>query len=141
MTGRKNADREAFDQLVDFLVEDVLDASDEDMLAEAREAGIDPDADAVRLRALFERTGIEGNKRRLVAAKAAVQAGRNIRPSVNTVFDIDEARRKLRAVIEQRGISEQLTMAARNESELPDEDVLSLVQDFEELGVLPREQK
>lgn len=144
MTGRKRADRDALDQLVDFLVEDVLEASDEDVLAEAKEAGLDPESNAVRLRTLFERTVLEANKKRLAAARAAVQARRSARQSVNTVFvvfDIDEARRRLRAAIEQRGVLEQLTMAARKESELSDEDVLSLVQDLEELGVLPREKK
>jgi hypothetical protein len=141
MTGRKHADREALDRLADFLVEDVLDASDEDILAEAREAGVDPESDAARLRALFERTVLEANKRRLAAAKAAVQATRNTRPPESTVFDIEEARRRLRAAIEQRGVAAQVTMAARKESELSDEDVLSLVRDLEELGVLPPEQK
>ena len=67
-------DREALDRLADFLVEDVLDASDDDILSEAREEGIDPESDAARMRALFERTVLEANKRRLHAARAAVQA-------------------------------------------------------------------
>ena len=42
MTGRKSGDREELDQLVDFLVEDALTVSDEEILAEARDEGIEP---------------------------------------------------------------------------------------------------
>ena len=42
-------------RLADFLVEDILDASDEDILAEAVEDGEDPEAIAAAVRALFEK--------------------------------------------------------------------------------------
>lgn len=137
MTGRKSADREALDQLVDFLVEDALNASDEDILAEAREAGIEPESDAARLRALFERTVLDANKRRLLAAKAAVQADKSAAGRRATVFDIQEARRRLEQLLEQRSTALPITMAARKESELSDADVMSMVHDLEELDLLP----
>lgn len=137
MTGRKHADREALVHLADFLVEDVLDTSDEDVLAEAREAGIEPDAEAARLRALFERTVLDANKRRLLAAKAAVQADKSASGRRGTVFDIQEARRRLHLLLEQRSTGLPITMAARKESELSDADVMSMIQDLEELGLLP----
>lgn len=137
MTGRKSADREALDRLVDFLVEDALNASDEDILAEAREEGIEPEGDAARLRALFERTVLDVNKRRLFAAKAAVQADKSASGRRGTVFDIQEARRRLHLLLEQRSTRLPITMAARKESELSDADVMSMIQDLEELGLLP----
>lgn len=137
MTGRKSADREALDRLVDFLVEDALSASDEDILAEAREEGIDPESDAARLRALFERTVLDANKRRLLAAKAAVQADKSASGRRGTVSDIQEARRRLHLLLEQRSTELPITMAARKESELSDADVMSMIQDLEELGLLP----
>ena len=137
MTGRKSADREALDRLVDSLVEDALNASDEDILAEAREAGIEPESDAARLRALFERTVLAANKRRLLAAKASVQADKSAAGRRATVFDIQEARRRLELLLEQRSTALPITMAARKESELSDADVMSMVHDLEELGLLP----
>lgn len=137
MTGRKSADREALDRLVDFLVEDALNASDEDILAEAREAGIEPESDAARLRALFERTVLDANKRRLLAAKAAVRADKSVPGRRATVLDIQEARRRLELLLEQRNTALPITMAARKESELSDADVMSMVHDLEELGLLP----
>ncbi|UYN96073.1 MAG: hypothetical protein KIT25_03770 [Enhydrobacter sp.] len=141
MTGRKNADRKELDRLAAFLVEDILEASDDDILAEAREDGVDPQADAARLRALFERTVLDANKRRLLAARAAVQAERSSGQRKGSVFDIQEARRRLQSILEQKGTIPALTLAARNENELSDADVLSMVQDLEELGVLPPDKK
>jgi hypothetical protein len=137
MTGRKSGDREELDQLVDFLVEDALTVSDEEILAEARDEGIEPESDAARLRALFERTVLNVNKRRLLAAKAAVQADKSASGGRGTVFDIQEARRRLQLLLEQRSSGLPVTMAARKESELSDADVMSMVQDLEELGLLP----
>ena len=139
MTGRKSADRKELDRLTDFMVEDILDASDDDILTELREDGTDPQVDAVRLRALFERTVLEGNKRRLLAAKAAVRAENTSSRRTGSVFDIREARRRLQSILEQKGTLPALTLAARNENELSDADVLSMIQDLEELGVLPSE--
>lgn len=137
MTGRKSGDREELDRLVDFLVEDALNASDEDVLAEARDEGVEPESDAARLRALFERTVLEANKRHLLAAKAAVQADKVATRRQGTVFDIQEARRRLQLILEQRSSGLPITMAARKESELSDADVMSMVQDLEDLGLLP----
>jgi hypothetical protein len=137
MTERKNSGREALDRLADFLVEDVLSASDTDILAELKEEGIDPESDAACMRTLFERTVLEANKRRLQAARAAVQAGKSAQRPANALFDIQEARRRLRSVLEQKGMPQRLTMAARKESELSDADVLSMAQDLDELGLLP----
>jgi hypothetical protein len=141
MTGRKHADREALDRLTDFLVEDILDTPDEDILAEAGAEGIDPETDAVRLRALFERTVLELNKGRLRAAKAAVEAKKSASQRKSTLFDIHEARRRLQSILEQKGALPALTLAARKESELSDADVLSMVHDLEELGFLPPDKK
>jgi hypothetical protein len=46
---------DALGRLADFLVEDILAASDEDILAEAVADGEDPEAIAAAVRALFEK--------------------------------------------------------------------------------------
>jgi hypothetical protein len=48
-----------FGRLADFLVEDILEASDEDILAEAVADGEDPEAIAAAMRALFEKVDRE----------------------------------------------------------------------------------
>jgi hypothetical protein len=47
--------KEPLDRLEDALVEDILAASDEDILAEAKQDGVDPIAAAAAARALFEK--------------------------------------------------------------------------------------
>jgi len=46
--------RSALERLEDALVEDILNASDEDILEEIQEDGGDPDAIAAEVRAIFE---------------------------------------------------------------------------------------
>jgi hypothetical protein len=65
--------------LVDLLAEDILAASDAEILAEMREDGDDPDRAASDMRGLFERALILSNKSRLATARAAVAAERQSR--------------------------------------------------------------
>jgi hypothetical protein len=55
----------ALDRLADALVEDILSASDEDILAEFRESGGDSERNATDMRALFEkcRAGPKGERK------------------------------------------------------------------------------
>ena len=50
MTGNQKKERNALDRLADALVDDILNASDEEVLAEAEEDGIDPTGLAGHLR-------------------------------------------------------------------------------------------
>jgi len=137
MTGRKNADRAGFDRLADFLIGDVFDTSDDDILAEAGVDGLDPQMEAKRVSDLFEQALLQANKRRLLAAKAALQATHSYTHHASSISDIREARQRLQSLIDQKKSELPVTLAARNESELSDSDVLSMIQDLEELGQLP----
>lgn len=55
MTASKDKDREALQRLDKALIEDILTTSDNEILAEAREAGDDPEAVAAKARALLRR--------------------------------------------------------------------------------------
>ena len=59
MTGDQKKERNALDRLADALVDDILNASDEEVLAEAEEDGIDPAKLAGHLREVFERAATE----------------------------------------------------------------------------------
>lgn len=137
MTGKSTTARAALDRLSDALVEDILDTSDEDILAEIRETGGDPERDAADMRALFERSLLAANKKRLAAAKAGVSAAREQTGKPAPTIDILAARARLRAVLAQPDLIPKLTLAARKESELSDADVISILDDLRELGVLP----
>jgi hypothetical protein len=137
MTENKNPDREALDRLSDALVDDILDTSGEDILAEFREDHGDPGHYADRMRALFEQAILTANKQHLAAARAGVAASRAEGSGAAAPSNSTEARRQLRAIRDDPNARQDLTLAARKESELSDNDVLGVLEDLRELGALP----
>lgn len=135
MTG-KNSVRAALGRLADALVEDILNASDEEMLAEARHDHADPDAVVAAMRVQFEKAVLAAGKARLDAARAAV-AG--LRPAgAVTRLDPAEARQRLeRAMTQDPETARKLTLAARKGEGLSDSDVTGMLEDLAELGLIP----
>ena len=136
MTGKDKKERAALARLADAFVDDILQASDEEILAEFTESHGAPAKNAADMRALFERTVLATNKRRLKAAQAGVAANR-VPTNVTPPIDIAEARQKLRRILASGTPVAKLTLAARNEDELSDSDVLGMLEDLRELGALP----
>jgi len=139
MTEPGNSDREALDRLGDALVEDILAASDEAILAETKQDGEDPEAVAAAMRALFEKAVAARGKVHMTTAKAAVAADRQ-RSAALIPLNPAAARRLLdRALARDPETASKLTMAARKGTgdKLSDEEVRGLLEDFQELGVLP----
>lgn len=138
MTGRDKKEPAALDRLADAFVDDILQASDEEILAEFTENHGDPAKNAADTRALFERTVLATNKRRLKAAQAGVAASRMLsRAAPVPAIDIAEARQRLRRILASGTADVKLTLAARKEDELSDSDVLGMLEDLQELGVMP----
>jgi hypothetical protein len=138
MTGKNKKERGALDRLADALVDDILNTSDEDILTEFKETHGDPAQNAVAMRTLFEKTVIAMNKQRLADAKAGVAAARRwTAPASMKPIDIMEARRQLRRVLDTPANNQPVTIAARNETELSDADVLGMLDDLKELGIIP----
>ena len=78
MTGRKDNPGRPLDLLTEFLVEDILNTPDEEILAEFEEAGGDPEAHAAEMRAFLEESILTSNKAKMAAAKAGVAAARRL---------------------------------------------------------------
>jgi hypothetical protein len=140
MTSRNDKFRWPMDRLKDAFLDDIITMSEEELLAEAREAGIDPVRHGAEMRAKFEHSLLVSDKARMAAAREGVARGRLSDSSGLKGRDVDmaNARARLRAAID-RGASLGLTIAARNESELSDSDVLSQLDDLIELGIIPSE--
>ena len=128
--------QDGLDLLTDALVEDLLNTTDEDLLAEVSDDGDDPEKIADHLLALYDRTCSSDAKQKLIAAQKAVreEGQRHVaRSSVSTL----DARRQLKAAIEQNpNLEENLTLAARNGDELSDRDIEGILEDLRDLGVL-----
>lgn len=135
MTDKDRKAREALGRLADILVEDVLAASDEEILAEFAETHGDPAQNAIEMRALFEKSVLNANKDRLRSAKAGLAASR-VSSSTSKIVSLTNVRERLRRVLASCAPDVKLTLAARNETELSDADVLGMLQDLEELGIV-----
>lgn len=135
MTASDN--RDALQRLNAALAEDILAASDEAILAEARQDGEDPDKIAAAARALFEAALVRTNKVRLIEAQAAVAAER-LRRAPAAVLDSAAARLRLQQLLfSHPEAARKLTLAARKgqSAELSDDEVRGWLEDFEDLGI------
>jgi hypothetical protein len=135
MTGTDRKGRAALSRLAEVLVDDVLAASDQEILAEFLEAQSDPAKNGADMRALFERTVLAANKDRLRAAQAGLAASR-VKAGTPKIVNMENVRERLRRVLASCPPEVKLTLAARNENELSDADVLGMLQDLEELGIV-----
>jgi hypothetical protein len=133
MTERKEA-QEALRGLRQVMVDDIMEASDEEILVQFAEDIGSPDENAARMRALFEKAALLANKERLHAARAGAAASKV--SGAGSPIPIGEARARLRHVIDAHAHDKSFTLAARKESELSDADVLDMLEVMRELGLL-----
>jgi hypothetical protein len=136
MTRNRKDHRQALVRLSVTLAEDVLNASDEEFIAELLKEGRNPTDEAQAMRGLIERAARDCGKARLAAAKAAISAERQGPPPGKAASDPKAARRQLASLLARNSIR-SLSMAARNESEMSDADVIGMLADLEELGIVP----
>jgi hypothetical protein len=137
MTDR-NRDQEALARLNRALVDDILAASDESILAEAKEEGADPAGIVGATRDLFEKAALVSRKTLLAEARAAVAADRRRRSAAVTSLDTAAARRHLQRLLAQHPeTAQKLTLAARKgkPGNFSDDEVFGLLEDFEDLGI------
>ena len=114
---------------------DVLAASDEEVLAEFSATHGDPTNNAAEMRALFEKSVLKANKDRLRTAKSGLAASRAAAPA-SKIVSMENVRVRLRRVLASCPPDVKLTLAARDENELSDTDVLGMLQGLEELGII-----
>lgn len=134
MTDTDKKARESLGRLVDVLVEDLLAASDDEILAEFAEMHGDLAKNSAEMRALFEKSVLKANKDRLREAKAGLAASRAAAPP-SKIVSMENVRERLRRTLASCPPNVKLTLAARNENELSDADVLGMLEDLEELGI------
>lgn len=124
VSDQTNKAQQALDRLTEKLVEDVLNASDAEILAEAREEGRDVAAEAARSRAIFAKALAAQGKRKMAAARAALDTRTTPSARPSGRLTPEQARATLaRALREAPETAAKLTMAARKGQGLSDADV------------------
>jgi hypothetical protein len=132
MTAKRRDDPEAIARLAGSIVDDLLSESDVEIAADVLEEGFTPALEVQAARALIELAIRKSGKAKLASAKKAVAAVRHPNRVVNKVTDIADARRKLVVILAN---NPGLSLAARKEAEMSDNDVLGMLDDLQELGV------
>ena len=122
-------------RLADALVDDILSTPDDEILAEFTDLNGDSSKNSDAMRALFEKSVLRVRKARLHAAQAGAAADRIPSPP-RKIASMEDARGRLRRVLKSCPPDVKLTLAARNEDELSDADVLGMLLDLEELGIV-----
>ena len=140
---QQKEDRMALMRLADELVEDILNASDEEILVEFRESYGDQNDFVNRMRAHSEVAITNSNKGRLASVRRALDAEKNSPDKAfSTDISIDAARRALKKLYENPSAvtAMPITIAARKEkiSEMSDDEIWGLVGDLNLLGFVLR---
>lgn len=120
------------ENLTNELLNDLLEATDEEIIAEAVEDGVDIDQAVSSVRSLIEKKRYKIAQEKIRSQKTG-QKGR--------VIDIGEARKRILKALEQNPThADSFTMAARSGKNLPDEDILGCYEDMVELGLIKEDQ-
>jgi hypothetical protein len=136
MTANCKDDREALDRLMSVLVDDMLNAPEEELIAEILAEGRNPTEEAEAVRVAIEEAARRCGRSRLKAAKDAL-AVVWATPNQNVVrLDAVAARQRLAAILKQK-VDSGVSLAARNQTQLSDSDVLGMLADLDALGVAP----
>lgn len=140
MMSKKGTDTEKLEALIDALADSVRDTSDGEILEELRQTGVDPDAEAVRLRTMMLDTIKSFRQRSLNAAREAYgRQTANLDKTEHLIPATAAERRKLfESFIRQPRYLALVTSQFRNLQEVTDNDIEAYLQDLAELGILEK---
>ena len=138
MVNNDKTDEQRLDALTDALADSILQATDDENFEELRLSGVDPDAEAARLKAIMLATMKAFRQRALETARAGYSS--QIEKMERKSYAIPETpaeRRDLFAVIAQRPQYTQFVTAQyRDLDKLTDNDIETYLEDLAELGIL-----
>ena len=134
--GTKKA-RDQVKRMDDCVMEDLFSISDEDLLKEAIEDGVDLAAVGEACLASLERAQLIVGKRRMARIRREMELDSK-KPTLRPLRGASQA--NLQGIIARnREAASKLTMAARNETGSLDDDAEGILADFIELGAIPGE--
>jgi hypothetical protein len=143
MTSRDRSHSGQLFLVQNWLAEATWQASDEELLEDLKGTDRNLDAESLRFQEILKRAEIEAGKARFAAAKAAAERDRaRIQRRQGTSADPQAARALLTQVAANNPqFREKLMLAARNAKtsveKLPDNDIQTLIEMAQELGLLP----
>ncbi len=133
--------RRPLDGILDGLAESVASEDPEELLAEARAAGQNPESTAQRFKNIASAALKKFEQRKLEAAREAYRIRSGERPVNNdsVANTPEERKRQLSSLLESNpDVGAVLTAQHREFGNLTDEDIESTLEDLAELGLLNR---
>jgi hypothetical protein len=132
-------DREKIDAIMDALGESIIDESDDEILQDLRQAGIDPEAEAARMKAMMLDTVKAFRQRHLRAAREGYEKRlSDLATKSYQLPSTPQARRDLFVYVTKQPQYAELLTAHRDLKSLTDNDIETYLEDLAELGVLEK---
>jgi hypothetical protein len=124
--------------LADALIEDWMTRSDEEVFAEFRDDGLDPEDVAAQLRAHIESLVAESGKSRLARARAELASARADRASTSIfLLPISRKQEILAQFAANDGrLRDRMTMAARKGEGASEREIDDILRDLRDLGAI-----
>lgn len=129
----KNNDSKKIDRLCDFLVEDILSATDEEILQEALEDYSDPDKIVASVQASIGKARLAAAREKLSKDNESRTYEGSTRARIFENFD-DAQLRRIVEMFAAKNDTLKFSLAARKGKDLTTQDMLSLLDDLQELG-------
>ena len=134
----KKTESERLDAMFDALGESICNESDEEILEDLRQEGIDPEAEAARLRTMMLDTVKAFQQRRLIVAREGYR--RRVEQLEKRKYPIPESAQERRSlfsfVLQQPQCARLVTAQYRELKDLTDDDIKTYLEDLAELGIL-----
>ena len=120
--------------MFEIILEDIREATDEEILKEAIEDGLDIKSEVQKMKSIFE-------KSRYNIAKKMVDEKDPSENKPSHPVSIEDARKKIEKAIKNNPENlGEFTLAARSGKDIPDEDILGLYEDLCDLDVFDEDE-
>ena len=134
----KKTNSERLETMFDALAESICNESDDELLEDLRQEGVDPEAEANRLKDMMLDTLKAFQQRGLVSAQEGYR--RRVEQLEKKKYPIPENRQAQRSlfsfVLQQPQYAGLVTAQYRDLKDLSDEDLETCLEDLAELGIL-----
>ncbi|MFC3097929.1 hypothetical protein [Alteraurantiacibacter palmitatis] len=135
---RKLTPKQTLLPLADALIEDWMTRSDEEIFAEFRDDGLEPEDVAAQLRAHIESLVAESGKSRLARARAGLAGARADRAS-SSMFLLPISRKQeilTQFAANDGRLRDRITMAARKGEGASEREIDDMLMDLRDLGAI-----
>ena len=140
MNKKENEAREKLERLCDVLADEIGTLSDEELLAELKEAGEDADAIAERMSGLIADAIAEVGRRKMATARSGYETNQADRRSNVLQWPAHRKRAVVQRFAQNDGeLKRKLTLAARAGKKDTEADMDSFLEDLIGLGVIDDE--